>query len=303
MATPLSSHKTPPVPTAESGASPFGNCGNCGNCGAALSGPFCSQCGENKVSAKDYSIGHLLEEAIPEFITFDSRFLRTLKLLFTQPGQLSNAYFHGGRSRYTKPLTLFIIINVIFFIVQPHTGIFAYSYREYVRDPAHLTAVQGHMRQTGESQQSYIARFNANLQNQKKSSLIMAVPVLALFMAILFVGSGRTYAEHLVFSVQVYAFLLAYLGAVTLFVLVPVALALRAVSPAAAPILRTLGTEYPIDAIVLAGLWIYIYLGFRRAYQPSRMRAGVNAFILSCVAGLLIAVYHKMLFYITFWTT
>ena len=43
----------------------------------------------------------------------------------------------------------------------------------------------------------------------------MAVPVLALFMSILFVGTGRTYAEHFVFSVQVYAFLLSYLAAET----------------------------------------------------------------------------------------
>jgi hypothetical protein len=300
VASPPLPHKAPPVPIEESGASSFGNCGNCG---AELTGPFCSQCGEKKVSAKDYSLRHIVEEALPEFVAFDSRFLRTLKLLFTQPGQLSNAYFHGGRSRYTKPLTLFIIINVIFFFVQPYTGIFAYNYREYARDFAHVTAVQGHVRKTGESQQSYVARFDANLQNQKKSMLIVAVPVLALLMGIAFVGSRRTYAEHLVFAVQVYAFLLAYLAGVALILLVPARIALRVIGPAALPIVRTLAGEYTVDVILLAGLSVYMYLGFRRAYQATRTRSSVNAFILSCAAGVLIAIYHKMLFYITFWTT
>jgi hypothetical protein len=300
VASPLSSDKTPPVPAAESGALSFGSCGNCG---AELNGPFCSQCGEKKVSAKDYSLRHIVAEALPEFVTFDSRFLRTLKLLFTQPGQLSNAYFYGGRSRYTKPLTLFIIINVIFFFVQPHTGIFAYNYRDYARDFAHVTAVQGHLRQTGESQQSYVARFDANLQNQKKSLLIVAVPILALLMGIAFVGSGRTYAEHLVFAVQVYAFLLAYLALVAVILLVPARIALRVIGPAAAPIVRTLAAEYTVDVILLAALSVYMYFGFRRAYQATRTRASVNALILSCAAGLLIAIYHKVLFYITFWTT
>ena len=300
MASPLSSHEAPPVPAEELGASSFGSCGNCG---AELSGPFCSQCGEKKISAKDYSLGHVIEEALAEFAHFDSKFLRTLKLLFTQPGQLSNAFFHGGRSRYTKPLTLFIIINVIFFFVQPYTGIFAYNYREYARDFAHVTAVQGHLRQTGESQQSYVARFDANLQNQKKSLLIVAVPILALLMGIAFVGSGRTYAEHLVFAVQVYAFLLAYLAVVAVILLVPTRIALRIIGPAAAPIVRTLAAEYTVDVILLAGLSVYMYFGFRRAYQATRTRASVNAFILSCAAGALIAIYHKVLFYITFWTT
>ena len=58
-----------------------------------------------------------------------------------------------------------------------------------------------------------MARFNANLYNQKKSLLIVAVPVLALFMSILFVGSrSEHYAEHFVLSVQVYAFLLSFLA-------------------------------------------------------------------------------------------
>jgi hypothetical protein len=245
----------------------------------------------------------VVEETLAEFAHFDSKFLRTLNLLFTQPGQLSNAFFHGGRSRYTKPLTLFIIINVIFFFAQPYTGLFNYNYVEYIAHPGHRKAFQDHLRQTGESQQSYMTRFDANLQNQKKSLLIVAVPVLALIMGILFVGSGRTYAEHLVFSVQVYAFLLAYLAAVALFVLVPVALALRAVGPAAAPIVRTLGSENTIDAILLAGLVVYIYAGLRRAYEASRLHAAVNAVILACAAGLLIAAYYNVLFYATFWTT
>jgi hypothetical protein len=248
-------------------------------------------------------VGHVVEEAIGEFTHFDSRFLRTLKLLFTQPGQLSNAYFHGGRSRYTKPLTLFIIINVIFFFAQPHTGLFGYKYAEYTTNRAHAADVRDHLSQSGESQQSYAARFDANLQNQKKSLLIVSVPVLALLMAILFVGSGRTYAEHLVFSVQVYAFLLAYLATVAVLMFLSVGLALRAFGPAVEPIARALGTEFEIDAILLIGLALYMYAGFRRAYQASRTRASAAAVVLSLTVGLLIMLYHNALFYVTFWTT
>jgi hypothetical protein len=248
-------------------------------------------------------VRHFLEEAIGDFTHFDSRFLRTLKLLFTKPGELSNAFFHGGRSRYTKPLSLFIIINIVFFFVQPHTGLFGYKYTQYMKDQGHRAAVQEQLRKTGESEQSYAVRFNANLQNQKKSLLIFAVPFLALFMTVLFAGTGRTYAEHLVFSVQVYAFLLVYLGTVVVLFLFPLIAALPKVWPAAGSVLWWLQTENGIDLILLIGLATYMYLGFRRAYHSSRVRSGVNALILAGATGGTIGVYHNLLFYLTFWTT
>jgi hypothetical protein len=300
VAAPLSRPATTPsVPTPEPGAFSFGKCGNCG---AELTGPFCSQCGEKKLTPKDYSLGHFIEEAIDSVTHLDSRFLRTFKLLFRKPGELSNAFFHGGRSRYTKPLSLFIIINIVFFFVQPHSGMFGYKYSQYMKDQSHHAAVQEHLRKTGESEQSYATRFNANLQNQKKSVLIFAVPVLALLMTVLFAGSGRTYAEHLVFSVQVYAFLLVYLAAVVFLVLFPL-IAGVSLWPAAKPFVWSLQTETGIDVILFLGLSVYMYLGFRRAYHSSRMRSGINAVILAGATGATIAAYHSLLFYLSFWTT
>ncbi|HJP86989.1 MAG TPA: DUF3667 domain-containing protein [Gemmatimonadaceae bacterium] len=296
--TALQSSGTPP-PKSETGAFSFGTCGNCG---ATLSGRYCAQCGEKKFSAHDYSIAHLLEEALDGLTHFDTRFLRTLKVLITRPGELSRAYFHGGRSRYTKPLSLFIIINIVFFFVQPHTGLFGYKYAQYTAIPRYSLAVQDHLRKTGESEVVYAARFNENLQHQKKSILIVAVPFLALVMSLLFMGSGRTYAEHLVLSVQVYAFLLAYLGIVILGVLFPIVVGLTWLFPGVA-LLRRLGGELAIDTVLGIGLFTYVYLALRRAYETSRVRSVVDALLLSFAVVLTIIAYHSVLFYLTFLTT
>ena len=298
MPSSLSPDNAPLVPTPESEAPSFGECGNCH---ATLSGRFCCQCGEKKFLPADYSAKHLVEEVLGEFTHFDTKFLRTLKVLFTKPGELSRAYFHGGRSRYTKPLTLFVIINVIFFFIQPHTRLFNYSYTAYVTKGGHGIAVQDHLRETRESQQAYAARFDANLRDQTKSLLIVAVPVLALFMAVVFYGSRRTFAEHLVLSVQVYAFLLAYLAILAVFVLIPVAL--RAAGHASAPILRVLASESTLETVLLIGLTSYIYNAVRRAYETPRFRAAISALLLSLEAGFFFAAYQRLLFYITFWTT
>jgi len=72
--------ETPQIPSPESGAFSFGTCGNCG---AQLTGPFCAQCGEKKFSPHDYSVAHLFEEVLDGLTHFDTRFLRTLKVLLS----------------------------------------------------------------------------------------------------------------------------------------------------------------------------------------------------------------------------
>lgn len=295
----LARDNAPLIPVKESEASSFGDCGNCG---ARLVGPFCSQCGEKKLLPHDYSVKHLAEEVLGEFTHFDTKFLRTLKILLGKPGELSRAYFHGGRSRYTKPLTLFVIINVIFFLVQPHTGLLRYKYRDYLGNPHYLAAIRTHLLETKEPEQRYSVRFDDNLQNQKKSLLVVSVPILALLMAALLAGAHRTYAEHLVLSVQLYAFLLTFLP-VAVFVLIPVFWAVRAVGPAGEPVLRLLGAELGITIIAITGLTIYMYKALRRAYGTSPLRAAVVAFALAWGVAVLTGVYRNAVFFATFWTT
>ncbi|MFL5483976.1 MAG: DUF3667 domain-containing protein [Gemmatimonadaceae bacterium] len=267
-----------------------------------MSGPYCAQCGEKKFAPHDYSVAHLFEEVLDGLTHFDTRFVRTIRILFTKPGELSKAYFEGGRSRYTKPLSLFIIINVVFFFIQPHTGLFGYKYAQYVSIPRYSAAVQDHLQATGEIEPIYAARFNENLQHQKKSILIVAVPVLALVMSLLFIRTGRTYAEHLVFSVQVYAFLLVYLAIAVLGILFPIVLGLTWLFPTVRR-LRLLGGEFAIDAVLGVGLVTYTYLALRRAYNTSRARAAISAAVVSFAVVLTIIAYHTVLFYLTFWTT
>ena len=275
----------------------------CGNCSTPLRGPYCSQCGEKKISPRDYSLPQLAEELVGVFTHLDTKFLRTLKALFTKPGELSKAYFLGGRSRYTKPLTVFVIINVVFFIVQPHTGLLSYKYANYINSRHLASVVRGHLLATKEPEESYAARFNANLQNQKKSLLIVSVPVLALVMAVFFIGTGRTYAEHLVFSVQVYAFLLSYLAVMVFAVLFPLTLLIATIAPSMAPAVRFLESELGITVLTITALTIYMYHGLRRAHDASPLRAGISAFALAWTIGFLTGVYRNALFYATFWTT
>jgi hypothetical protein len=266
-------------------------------------GPYCSQCGEKRITRQDYSLRHVVEEVLGEFAHFDTKFLRTLKVLLAKPGELSYAYFHGGRSRYTKPLTLFVIINVVVFLVQPHTPLWHNKYADFMQKRPYSGVLSAHLAHTKEPAESYGPRFNANLQDQKKALAIVLVPLLAILMTPLFIGSHRTFAEHLVFSVQVCAFLLIYLAAVMI-ALLALGTLLDKLGSVGLPVARLLYRFVWVGVVALiAGPATYMYKGLQRAYDASRTRAALAAVVLAGALVILMGYYQDFLFYVTLWTT
>ena len=89
---------------------------HCENCGAALTGPFCAQCGQPAI---DYhrSFGSLLADAADAFFNFDARFLQSFGLLLFKPWRLTNEFVEGKRARHVHPLRVYLIASVIFFLV------------------------------------------------------------------------------------------------------------------------------------------------------------------------------------------
>lgn len=270
-------------------------------------GPYCSQCGEKKLSREDYTLREVAGEVVGEFTHFDGRLFRTIVTLVRCPGELARAYFNGGRSRYTKPLTLFVIINLAFFFIQPHTGLLRYGFSQFVYPGIHsgthkAKLVEAKLRRTGEPEDKYAVRFNAVLQDQKKSLLIFSVPVVAIVMLILFRGSGRTYVEHLVFSVHLYTFVLLYITALVVGFLI-VALILSTFGALGHQWMHMVGSEMQISVMMGLGVTSYVYLAARRAYGMRGPLMLARAATIAATVAYLTGVYHDVLFYATFWTT
>src|SRR5262252_5313188 len=94
----------------------------CPTCGATVRSKFCPDCGEKEFSAADLSLGHFFNHALGEFFHFDSKILRSFRLLFTRPGFLTAEYLRGCHKPYLQPFQLFFIANIIYFLLQPYTG-------------------------------------------------------------------------------------------------------------------------------------------------------------------------------------
>ena len=272
-------------------------------------------------SRQDYSlraVARLLELQVTDL---DSKLWRSMVLLFTKPGELTRHFFDGRRTSFAKPLTLFVILNVVFFVIQPHTGLIQYSLAEYVEverdtrrrvsaiaatdDSRRARLVRRSIARTGDMPGEFAVRFDAQLQGQKKSMLIVMIPVFALAMTGLrrMLGRGGHYLEHLVFSVHAYAFFLVVLVVVT-----PVFSGVAHVVAASAPLigsdavraaLRFLSTETALVLVLFAAIGSYLYRAIRRVHGDGRVRAAGQAVVLFAVLQALIVGYRAALFYLT----
>lgn len=89
--------------------------GACGNCAAALSGPFCSQCGQR--AHVERSLSHAIHELLHGVLHFDGKLWNTLPLLVVRPGKLTRDYVEGKRARYISPIALFLLTIFLMFLV------------------------------------------------------------------------------------------------------------------------------------------------------------------------------------------
>ena len=95
----------------------------CLNCGAELKGKYCHACGQEAIG-KVPSIWKFIMVYINHTFVWDPRFFRTLKLLVTQPGRLTNDYFEGKHHSQEHPIKLnmfllFVFITMFVFFSSP----------------------------------------------------------------------------------------------------------------------------------------------------------------------------------------
>lgn len=105
---------TPSLPATPAAASAAA-APRCENCGAAVSGRYCSSCGQ-RLEPPVHTLGHFLKVALEDVTHADSRLWSTLGALLFKPGFLTREFLHGRRARYLPPVRLYLVISLVFFV-------------------------------------------------------------------------------------------------------------------------------------------------------------------------------------------
>lgn len=82
-----------------------------------LGGRFCAECGQRAIPPHP-TVRELAGDAWGELVGWDGKFLRTVRLLVSRPGELTRAAIEGRRARYITPVRLYLICSVLYFVVS-----------------------------------------------------------------------------------------------------------------------------------------------------------------------------------------
>lgn len=90
----------------------------CLNCGhpLELSNRYCPNCSQAN-STKKLSLVDYFDEFFANYISYDSKLLKTLSALLLKPGSITKAYINGKRVSYTNPFRFLLSLAIIFFLI------------------------------------------------------------------------------------------------------------------------------------------------------------------------------------------
>lgn len=276
----------------------------CPSCGATASSSYCPACGERRWNEHELTFRHLLEQLLESLIHFDGRLVRTARVLVTAPGKLTAAYLTGCHRPYVAPFHIFLVANIIFFLVQLLSGLevltipLASELQHQVYSSFAQRLVTQHLTGTGLSIGQYAPIFEHAEGLYAKSLIMLMLPLFAVAVGVLFVDRRKVAVAHLVFAVHYYAFLLVFLT-----VLFPAfALVIMAQHHLGIPINAGL-----FDGIVslLEALFCLLYLAKSTAivYQAGLVRRWLSAGLLTAATLYILFAYRLILFVVTLWAT
>ncbi len=269
----------------------------CRNCGTITQGNFCQQCGQathlHVPSAREF-----LHEFVAHYVALEGKLWHSLKLLIFKPGLLTREYIEGRRVRYVEPLRLYLSFSIIFFFIFKMSGVPIYGMNgedAMVAVNSTTKTVSAEIRAAQEAKKAQeleqgqrdavqelqgvsqglsrsIEKFFALPYERQQEvvsrafysytpyAIFLMMPVFAMYLKLLYLGSGRRYGEHFLFALHSNAFAFLMLS------------------------LFFLAHNWPFFRFVLM-TWLVFYLptAMRRVYGGGRIITALRWVVLGCL--------------------
>ncbi len=185
----------------------------CHTCGNSFVGNYCNNCGEKVYAEKDKSAIHFFDDAIHFITHLDGTLFNSLTAIFTKPGLLSLEYCNGIRRKYFKPLSLFLLLVVLYLLFPLFEGL-NMRLQYYVQNDIYggfaLHKVSALMKSKALTFPELSTLFHERSEKISKFLLIIIIPLNALLLWVCFFKKRKYYFDHLVLSTEINCFYLMW---------------------------------------------------------------------------------------------
>ncbi|XZF16176.1 DUF3667 domain-containing protein [Chitinophagaceae bacterium MMS25-I14] len=268
----------------------------CPNCGYTAHYNYCARCGQETHLHADTFWG-LVQHFIGHYFHYDSKFWQTIKTLVFKPGKLTKAYLDGQRVRYIPPISLYIFISAVYFLI----GALTHKTDIFYINPNEKHAVHFH---TGNTQTTDTTRTTSNFEfsvskpntqkgiwsylDRKMDALdqkhegntseylaetinhslpkifFFIIPLIGFLLQLLFIRQHRPFANHAIFTLhfQSFTFLLFFLDYIPF------------------------PHSWPVNGILGIITIIYLCLALHVTYKISWLKASIYSMLLIITYGL-----------------
>lgn len=222
---------------------------HCENCGAALTGEYCAQCGQHAIDYRR-SLLRVVLDAADSFLNLETKFLKTLGVLLTRPGRLTNDFNAGRRVRYVHPLRLYLLASIAFFLLARLVHLAPSGPSDLTPEaraaPSETPAAEGGNATPAPPKVNPVIQFDSDMERKsvfgswleervkKKigedgtnaqlfletlrshvpAMMLCCIPLFAFVLKVLYLRQRRFYVEHLVYALHIHTF--AYVAVVVI---------------------------------------------------------------------------------------
>lgn len=277
----------------------------CPNCGYHATYNYCAECGQETHLHKDTFWG-LITHFIGHYFHYDSKFWKTMKLLWFHPGALTIAYAKKQRNRFIPPISLYIFISFVFFLLYTtfarvgSTTTTETELREQRADSIALASAVNrvvhrdtvrHYSEVGNSlldAHVRVGNLDPKKQEEAAEKSKHAVPKLFFFMIPLMAGLLKLlffkrkdlyFVDHAVFSLHYHSF---WFSAMLLALIDP----FESIS----------WLSYSIAAVSILAVTVYFVLALKNVYQTSWLKAILSVLLISVVYLVVLGLIYLLSF-------
>jgi len=273
----------------------------CKSCDHVFTGLYCNVCGEKVIEPKDRSMRTFMSNILIAITFADNRFIKTLWLTIQNPGFLSREYADGRRVNYLRPLQLFFILNLIYFLF-PVLQLFNSSLRTQMYYLFHSKMarelVVNHIVREGLSMDGYSLMYDAKTTALAKLLIVLFVLLASLPLSLIFLKKNRYFTDHVTLSVELACFNM-FVNAIFLSGLLWV---LSKILHWSGSGLGDYLNDTTFTVIFISTNLYFIYRAARTFYQQKGKRLIAKSLL--AIIGLFLALeaYRLLLFFVTFWS-
>ncbi|MBT1701720.1 DUF3667 domain-containing protein [Chryseosolibacter indicus] len=273
----------------------------CKSCSNIFTGAYCNECGEKVLEPKDKSFRSFLNNIALTLTFSDNKFIKSLWHVISNPGFLSREFIEGRRVNYLKPLQLFFVLNLIYFLF-PLLQLFNTSLKTQMYLRTHSAWVRKLVNEKilaeGYTYQGYSLMYNDKTTSLAKLLIIVFVVLASLPFNVIYRKKNKYFTDHITLAVELATFNLAMNAIFLSLVLIVINKLIH---------WTHLGWEKYLDDRTLTIIFILTNVYF--LFGAGRTFYGQTGFklIFKVVLGLLglflaLEAYRMILFLFTYWS-